>query len=162
MSPYMVENDDNSDDDDEIDNTPLHEFNFDNYDFESNQVSTLKAGNMNGVSPEHLSKIWRIDHQTAKRTIARTEIRNLSRQYPTNDRMLRYRRINTHFFMDTFFATKKANKTHGNTCCQLFVSDKSFVYVVPMRTRQDVPKAVRAFAKAIGAPVFTARFSRGS
>ena len=35
---------------------------------------------------------------------------------------------------------------------QLFVTDKGFVYVVPMRSRSDVNKAVKLFAKDIGAP----------
>ena len=67
--------------------------------------------------------------------------------------MLRYRRINSYFYMDTFFATRKKGKSsRGNTCCQLFVTDKGFVYVVPMRRKSDVPHAIRQFAKEIGAP----------
>ena len=31
----------------------------------------------------------------------------LARNYGTNDRMLRYKRINEYFFMDTYMATKK-------------------------------------------------------
>ena len=55
--------------------------------------------------------------------------------------------------MDTFFASKKKTRsTRGNTCCQLFVTDKGFVYVVPMRQKSDVPKALKQFAKEIGAP----------
>ena len=55
--------------------------------------------------------------------------------------------------MDTFFATKRANQTtRGNTCMQLFVTDKGFVYVVPLPSKSDVPKALKLFAKEIGAP----------
>jgi len=55
--------------------------------------------------------------------------------------------------MDTFFATKKGGKSsRGHTCCQLFVTDKGFVYVVPMRTKSEVLHAVKQFAKEIGAP----------
>jgi transposase InsO family protein len=67
--------------------------------------------------------------------------------------MLRYKRINDYFFMDTFFATKKAGRSsRGNTCCQLFVTDKGFVYVVPMKTKGEVLQALKQFAKEIGAP----------
>jgi hypothetical protein len=67
--------------------------------------------------------------------------------------MLRYKRISDYFFMDTFFATKKAGKsTRGHTCCQLFVTDKGFVYVVPMKSKAEVLQAVKQFAKEIGAP----------
>ena len=55
--------------------------------------------------------------------------------------------------MDTFYATKKAGKSScGNTCCQLFVTDKGFVYVVPMKREVEVLKAVKQFAKEIGVP----------
>ena len=40
----------------------------------------------------------------------------------------------------------------GNTCCQLFVMDKGFLYVVPMRSKRDLPVALKQFAKEIGAP----------
>ena len=55
--------------------------------------------------------------------------------------------------MDTFFATSKGGRSsRGHTCCQLFVTDKGFVYVVPMSSKKDVLKAVKQFAKEIGAP----------
>ena len=67
--------------------------------------------------------------------------------------MLRYKRINEYFFMDTFFATSKARKSsRGHTCCQLFVTDKGFVYVIPMTSKREVPQALKQFAKEIGAP----------
>jgi hypothetical protein len=106
-----------------------------------------------------LSKIWKIDLKTAEQTldvvsqfIKRTDDPKLSRNYGTNDRMLRYRRVTEYFFMDTFFATKKAGKSsRGRTCCQLFVTDKGFVYVVPMKSKAEVLQAVKQFAKEIGA-----------
>jgi len=55
--------------------------------------------------------------------------------------------------MDTFFATKKAGKSSWkNTCCQLFVTDKGFVYIVPMTLKSEVLQAVKQSAKEIGAP----------
>ena len=55
--------------------------------------------------------------------------------------------------MDTFFATKKGCKsTRGHTCCQLFVTDKGFVYVVPMTSKSEVYQAVKQFAKEVGVP----------
>ena len=53
--------------------------------------------------------------------------------------------------MDTFFATKKAGKlSRGNACFQLFVTDKGFVYVVPLKSRTEVLQAIKQFAKEIG------------
>jgi hypothetical protein len=121
---------------------------------DSFEAAATFAGRAKGVGPSHLAKVWRIDLDTAKRTIdATTQLRpqapidSLSRNYPTNDRMLRYRRIHTHFFMDTFFATSKARRSsRGHTCMQLFVTDK------PLRSKSQVPAALKIFAKAIGAP----------
>lgn len=128
------------------------------------QVSATTASRPKGVSAEHLSKVWRIDLDAAKKTLdVTTQLLktgdHTSRNYSTNDRMLRYNRINQHFFMDTFFASKNAGKTkkgfkstRGYTMMQLFVTDKGFVYVVPMRKKSEVYMAMKQFAKEIGAP----------
>ena len=55
--------------------------------------------------------------------------------------------------MDTFFATKKGGTlSRGNTCCQLFITDKGFIYVVPMKRKSEVLTAIKLFAKEVGAP----------
>ena len=123
-------------------------------------VSAATARPSRGVSPQHLSRVWRIDVETAEKTLnvtsqrsQRTNDPSLSRNYGTTDRMLRYRRLNRYFYMDTFFATSKGGKSsRGHTCCQLFVTDRGFVYVVPMCRKHDVLAAVKQFAKDIGAP----------
>ena len=81
---------------------------------------------------------------TAQRVV-RTEDPALSHNCSSNDRMLRYNRLDTHFFMDTFYATKKKGlkSTRGNTCCQLFVTDKGYIYVVPMRKESEVLLALK-------------------
>ena len=67
--------------------------------------------------------------------------------------MLRYRRINEYFYIDTFFASKKGGKSsRNNQCCQLFVTDKGFVYVVPMKRKSEVIYAIKQFAKEVSAP----------
>ena len=77
----------------------------------------------------------------------------MNQNYTTNDRMLRYRRINQYFFMDAFFATKEGGtSSRGNTCCQLFVTDKGFIYVVPMKRKSEVLSAIKQFAKEVGVP----------
>ena len=37
-------------------------------------------------------------------------------------------------------------------CCQLFVTDKKFVYIVPMSKKSEVLQALKQFAKEIGTP----------
>ena len=55
--------------------------------------------------------------------------------------------------MDTFFATKKGGRSsQGHTCCQLFVMDKGFLYIIPMQRKLEVLQAIKQFAKEIGAP----------
>ena len=55
--------------------------------------------------------------------------------------------------MDTFFATKKGGQSsRGHTCCQLFVTDKGFIYVVSVKRKSEVLLAIKQFAKEIGAP----------
>ena len=124
------------------------------------------ATDTKGVTAAHLSKIWGISLQDADRTIKgtrqlckHTNDPTLSRQYTTNDRMLRYPRINEYFFMDVFFATTRNKRQkgigtskRGNTCMALFVSDKGFVYVVGMKDKSEVHQAIREFTKAVGAP----------
>ena len=129
-------------------------------DIDDLMASTAQAGKPRGVDPKHLSKIWRISHEDAKNTIdvtTQTSIQKdnpvLSRNYSTNDRMLRYKRIKDFFFMDIFFATKKGGQSsRGHTCCQLFVTDKGFIYVVPMKRKPEVLLAIKQFAKEVGAP----------
>ena len=115
------------------------------------------------VLADHLSKIWKIDLESAKRTLdittqhsKRVENPKMSRNYATGDRMLRYKRIHLYFYMDTFFAAGKkegrGKSSRGHTCCQLFVTDKGFVYCVPMKSKGEVLKALKQFAKEIGAP----------
>ena len=55
--------------------------------------------------------------------------------------------------MDTFFATKKGGRSsRGHTCCQLFIMDKGFIYIVPVRRKSEVLQAIEQFAKEIGVP----------
>ena len=112
-----------------------------------------------GVKPDDLAKVWWINVETARRTLEiTTQLKqqytdvNLSHNFSTNDRMLRYRQINSHFFTDTFFVTKQAKSIRGNTCMQLFVSDEGFVFVVPMKSKGEFPSALKCFAKEIGVP----------
>ena len=52
--------------------------------------------------------------------------------------------------MDTFFATNKGGQSsRGHTCCQLFVTDKGFIYVVPMKRKSEFLLAIKQFAKEV-------------
>eukprot|EP00956_Cyclotella_meneghiniana_P034439 scaffold104886_cov86-Cyclotella_meneghiniana.AAC.1 len=110
-----------------------------------------------GVTKEMLSKVWRISEDEARRTLEVTTQLNrqdadssIAQRASTNDRMLRYRRLKSYFFMDTFFASVKSAR--GFTCMQIFVSDKGYVKVYGMKSVTEIPQAVKLFAKEVGAP----------
>ena len=111
-----------------------------------------------GVTAEHLSKVWRISHDDAKRTLEVTSQLNkqesdasLLRRFGTNDHMLRYKRIDAFFYTDTFFAKKVVSK-RGYSMMQLFVSDKGFVKVYGIRSQKEFVDALKLFCKEVSAP----------
>ena len=77
----------------------------------------------------------------------------ISRQISTNDHMLRYRRIRSLFFTDTIFAQPKAKSSRGNTCCQVFVSDKGFLAIYPMKSQTEFQTVLHWFCKQVNVPV---------
>ena len=125
-------------------------------------ISAEHARPRRNIEAEHLSKIWRIDLNTAKITLDAISQHNtthpesnLTGSFTTNDRMLWYKRIKEHFFMDNFFATINMEKyLRGSRCCQLFLTDKGFVYVVPMKSKNkdDILSALKQLKKEIGVP----------
>ena len=109
----------------------------------------------NPITPVELSRVFNVDLPTAKATIRvtgqrvrRANIPSLVRNFSTNDRMLRYRRLRRDFYMDTFFAAKNSSdkwdgkSVRGFKSVQLFVSDTSYMYAVLMKTLEDVPEAL--------------------
>ena len=132
-------------------------------DLESKFQSTISAVDVdtpNGVSPDFLKKIWSITEDQARNVVLQNTQLNrqsadglLARQFSTNDRMLRYRRIQSYFFTDTMFVTKPAKSTRGNICMQLFVSDKGYIAVYPMESKSDFLDCLHLFCKEVGVPV---------
>ena len=122
-------------------------------------ISAAAADKPQGVKPSVLSKLWCITEKLAESAIeqntqfSRISADNtLSRQLSSNDRMLRYRRIESTFFTDTMFATPAAKSPRQNTCCQVFVSDKGFVAVYPMQSQEEFTTALHWFCKQVGVP----------
>jgi len=144
------------DDSDVLDGNDSHH----EYDLDDIMASAAHVRSRKDIDANHLSKVWHIDVNTAQRTLDNTSQNSiqkdnpaLTQNYTTNDRMLCYARIKDLFFMDTFFATKDGGKSsRGHTCCQLFVTDRGYVHVVPMRKKGDVLPAIKEFTKAVGVP----------
>ena len=81
------------------------------------------------ITEKGLMERWRIRKEEATATVLATTQRlvrsllepTLNRRYKTNDRILRYFRIQTDMFMDTYFSSKKLGPSmRGYTCAQLF------------------------------------------
>ena len=76
----------------------------------------------------------------------------LSQQFKTNDRMLRYKRIQSTVYSDKMFAlTHKSVRQFK--CCQVFVSKKCFVAVYPMKSQKEFQTALHWFCNQVGVPV---------
>ena len=122
-------------------------------------IKAVSAHQAKGASAKQLSKLWLINDELAQGALdqntqlARHSSDNiLSRQISTNDRMLRYKRIQSAFFTDTMFAQPNAKSLRQNTCCQVFVSDKGYVAVYPMKSQSEFKTALHWFCKQVGVP----------
>ena len=71
---------------------------------------------------------------------------SLARRFGTNDRMLRYRRINSLFYTDTFYSKKVISKC-SFSMMQLFVSDKVFVKVYGVKYEKVFINVLKLFCK---------------
>ena len=122
------------------------------------ESSAAHAETPKGVTAAQLSKVWCISEEDAKRTLDVTSQlikqdadTSLARRFGTNDRSLRYRRINSFFYSDTFYS-KKVISLRGFSMMQLFVSDKGFVKVYGMKSESQFTDALKLFCKEVGAP----------
>ena len=124
------------------------------------EVSALELEKTQGVAPEFLAKIWSVSDESAQDIVnSNTQFNrvpnegSLSKRFSTNDRMLRYRRIQSYFFTDTMFVTSAAKSTRGYTMLQVFVSDVGFLAVYPMEKKSDFHDCLQVFCKEVGVPI---------
>ena len=96
----------------------------------------------NGFLAKYVSKIWKMLEKAAEKTVnvttkrcVRTEEPTLKKNCSSKDMMLMFKRLDSYFFMDSFYQTKKKGlkSARDNTCCQLFVADEGHTCVVSMR-----------------------------
>lgn len=122
-------------------------------------IGAVTAGQVKDIPAELLANVWQIKESDAERTLRQTTRRNtqslnstLSRQFGTNDRMLRYQRLDGTFYTDTLKINEKCTSYRGNKCAQVFVSDKGYIFVCPMRKESHYHDALKQFSKKVGAP----------
>ena len=141
-----------------LDDLTNYEDTLEDIDIDKIFMAGVDAMRLGTASIKHLTKLWRISYEEAKRTLdittqhsVRTQDPTLSQNYGANDCMLWYRQINEYFYMDTFFATLKGGKSSwGNTCCQLFVSNKGYIYIVPIKYKSEVLQAIKQSPSNVG------------
>ena len=110
-----------------------------------------------GFSAETLAKNWNIPLERARRTIEVTTqkgIRSrpsmLTQRFKTNDRMLRYNRLNTNMFTDTLESGTLSRRQ--NKYAQVFVIPPNWTKVFPMKTKGDAHHSLGTLFHDIGVP----------
>ena len=123
------------------------------------KVSSTHTSKSRGISKEFLSKLWLVLKNLFEKEIeGSTQLRlqskdnPLSRNRTTNDRMLRHKRLQSVFFIDTMFETKY-KYIRGNKCCQVFSSEKGNIAVHPMMSQNEFETTLRWFCKEVGTTV---------
>ena len=112
------------------------------------------------VTPENLSRLWRIDLEAAKRTLQATTqdsigIREgkIHRRVRTQAHQRRYKQLGGHlslFASDTFKSNVKS--TRGNLYCQHFCNRGNFSASYPMKLKSHAHHALDTFIHEIGVP----------
>jgi hypothetical protein len=124
------------------------------------KVSSSFASMTKGVEPSHLAKVWRIDHATAKRTI---DVTSQLQKRPMLDtlnqttlRMIVCYATNALMNISSWTPslqprrqTSQLEVTHACNC--LYLTNLSLM-LSPMKSKSEVPAALKLFAKEVGAP----------
>ena len=104
-------------------------------------IRSISSTRQNCVSPEALGEKWDIGLNTAKLTtkvttqegVRTVDHPSVQRRFHTNKWQLRYHRLNTTMFTDTYFSSIKF--TRGNTCAQIWMNDIEWIRIYPMSTK---------------------------
>jgi hypothetical protein len=126
---------------------------------DSRIVSSVRAlPHSTAITAEGLAKRWMISLEKARQTIDATSQRmirerpaDLVRRFKTNDRLLRYNRINATMFTDTLFAGVVSRRM--NKCAQVFtIPEIKWVACMGLRTKGDAHLALDNVFRTTGAP----------
>ena len=103
-------------------------------------ISAVQETRVKGFNKIQLIKIWIVYEEFAIKAIDKNtqlckhhSYNILSQQFSTNNKIIRYKRINSVFFTDTLLA-QTTPSTRGNKYSQLYVSDKGFFMIYPMNS----------------------------
>jgi hypothetical protein len=121
-------------------------------------VHATKRSNDNILTAEGLAKRWMISLHKAKQTLEATSQRmvrerpnDLVRRFKTNDRLIRYNRINANMYTDTMFTNVVSRRM--NKCAQVFViPELKWVSVMALRSKGDAHLALDHVFRTTGVP----------
>ena len=121
------------------------------------------TGNVRAKKPPRvdfmaLSKRWGISPHKAKRTLTKTTQRGvrrsltpeLTRRFPTNDRMLRYRRLPHNCFTDTLISGTVSKQ--GNKYAQAYCTSFGWSRAFPMKRKGEAHETLSLLFKRDGVP----------
>ena len=101
------------------------------HEFFTCALSSVKAKKVKKITPKILAKLWCINENLADKALEQNTHVNkqsadnlLFQQYLTNDRIIQYKPINSLFYTNKFSAKNSSKSVQGNTCMQVFVSNK--------------------------------------
>ena len=132
---------------------------FDELEKKSVSLSAIQSKNKKGyVTPEVLSKRWKIGLETARRTLEKTTqmaVRDFtnksgSRRLKPFHYQLKYPRLNVEMFTDTFIARMKS--LMGNTCAQIYATSFHWVGVWPMKSKSEAHFTLDQLFSRVGVP----------
>ena len=108
------------------------------------------------ITPEHISRTWKIGLKTAQETLQcttqrgiRTALHPIQRRYRVDHLALHRNRLNTTFYLDEMFS--KTKSLRGNTCATVF-TDGKFTATYPLSSKADAGKTLDEFAQDVGIP----------
>ena len=105
-----------------------------------------------------LARKWGIGLDAAKRMIRATTLRGIqsvldptiSRQYPTNDRQLRYRRLPLEMYSDTMKASVRSR--NGNKYTQVYCMRSSWTLAIPKQSKSEAHETLSLLFSRHGIP----------
>ena len=119
-------------------------------------VGGLGSDRHSTVSPENLSKKWKIGLETARKTLRvttqqgiRTAVTPITRRYRVDNLALHRNRLNSRFYTDTLFA--RTTSLSGHKCAQVF-TDGQYTAVYPLASKAHVGQALARFIDEVGVP----------
>ena len=134
---------------------------FDEHIRTSLSISGVRRGEtQHTLTPETLSKLWRIPLSQARRTLQVTDQRSLriqqgsiSRRFRTDTYQRRYRRLGgpySRFSTDVLFS--KVKSVSGNTCAMIYSNKQGFIKIYPMETKSQAHGTFSTFIHEVGIP----------